>query len=48
MMIDDRVRLVCVHVIDKFLVNQFGPSLPSQSWYGQVISPKLRLIPKIN
>ena len=43
MMIDDTLRLVvCTwFFLDKFLVNQFAPSLPNQSWYGQVISLKL-------
>ena len=44
MMIDDAVKLVCVctcYCWEKFLGNQFGQSLPNQSWYGQVISLKL-------
>ena len=43
MMIDDTVKLGCVHVNcwEKFLGNQFGQSLPNQSWYGQVVSLKL-------
>ena len=50
MMIDDTVRLAFVYMYcwEKFLVDQFGPSLPNQSWYGQVISLKPGLINQLS
>ena len=43
MTIGNMVRLVYVHMLllREILCNEFGQSLPNQSWYGQVISTKL-------